>query len=150
MHKGLSRGCSIIATFDDGKVIKLKGNPDQDITDGFLCSNTSKYPKNVQYSPKRILYPLKKVEGSWKRISWEEALDLVVSKLEDIVAAHGTNAVLYYQGFGSRTALKMLNRRFFNLFGGVSTLYGTVCGGIGQAGQEMDLGTRISHEHRSP
>jgi anaerobic selenocysteine-containing dehydrogenase len=140
-------GCSIIATTHNGKIIKLKGNPDHDITDGFLCPNTSKYLKNVHHSPKRILHPLKKVDGTWKRISWDEALDLVVSKLEDTIAAHGTNAILYYQGFGSRTALKMLNRRFFNLLGGVSTLYGTVCGGIGQAGQEMDLGTRISHDH---
>jgi len=141
-------GCSIIVTTHNGKIIKLKGNPDHDITDGFLCPNTSKYLKNVHHSPKRILHPLKKVDGSWKRISWDEAFDIMVSKLGDTIKTYGNNSVLYYQGFGSRTALKMLNRRFFNLFGGVSTLYGTVCGGIGQAGQEMDLGTRISHDHR--
>lgn len=140
-------GCSIIATVLDGKIIKLKGNPDHDITDGFLCPNTSKYLENVQYSSKRVLHPLKKVKGNWKRISWEEAFDILVSKLQDTIKKHGTESILYYQGFGSRTALKILNRRFFNLLGGVSTLYGTVCGGTGQAGQEMDLGTRISHDH---
>lgn len=140
-------GCSIIATVRDGKIVKLKGNPDHDITDGFLCPNTAKYLENVHYSHKRVLHPLKREDGDWKRISWDEAFDIMVSKLGDTIKSHGKNSVLYYQGFGSRTALKILNRRFFNLLGGVSTLYGTVCGGIGQAGQEMDLGMRISHDH---
>ncbi|SCG86481.1 molybdopterin-dependent oxidoreductase [Methanobacterium congolense] len=140
-------GCSIIATVQDGKITKLKGNPDHDITDGFLCPNTSKYLENVQYNSKRVLHPLKKVNGAWKRISWDEAFDIMVSRLRYTIKKHGTESILYYQGFGSRTALKILNRRFFNLLGGVSTIYGTVCGGIGQAGQEMDLGRRISHDH---
>jgi anaerobic selenocysteine-containing dehydrogenase len=144
-------GCSIIARIkkdgDGEKILKLSGNPDHDITDGFLCPNTSRYLKDVFYSPKRVLHPLKKEDGNWKRISWDEALNIAASKLSETIKRYGSSAILYYQGFGSRTALKILNRRFFNLLGGVSTLQGTICGGIGQAGQDMDFGTRISHDH---
>jgi anaerobic selenocysteine-containing dehydrogenase len=59
---------------------------------------------------------------------------------------YGSQSILYYQGYGARTALRIMNRRFFNLLGGVSTLYGSICGGTGQAGQEMDMGERISHD----
>lgn len=138
--------CSIIAHVKDGKIIKLQGNKEHEFTGGFLCRNTRNYLKDRFYGPKRILYPLKKENRNWKRISWDEALDIAADKLKTTKEEHGSTSIFYYQGFGARTALRILNRRFFNLFGGVSTLYGTVCGGIGQAGQELDLGERISHD----
>jgi anaerobic selenocysteine-containing dehydrogenase len=138
--------CSIIATANDGEIISLKGNPDHAYTKGFLCPSTSKFLKERFYNPKRILHPLIKKNGEWERISWDEALQIAADKLSNALDSHGPESILYYQGFGARTALRILNRRFFNLLGGASTLYGTVCGGTGQAGQEMDLGERISHD----
>lgn len=138
--------CSIIAHVENGKIVKLQGNKEHKFTSGFLCRNTRNYLKDRFYSSKRILHPLKKENGEWKKISWDEALDIAADKLKTTKEEHGSTSIFYYQGFGARTALRILNRRFFNLFGGVSILYGTVCGGIGQAGQELDLGERISHD----
>jgi len=138
--------CSIIACVEKGKIASLKGNPDHPYTQGFLCPITAKYLQKRHYNSQRVLNPLLKVENQWKKISWNQALDIVAEKLSKNVKDYGSESILYYQGFGARTALRILNKRFFNLLGGVSTLYGTVCGGIGQAGQEMDMGTRISHD----
>lgn len=138
--------CSIIAHVENDKVVKLTGNKKHEFTAGFLCRNTRNYLKDRFYSSKRILNPLKKENGEWKKISWDEALDIAADKLKTTKEEYGSTSIFYYQGFGARTALRILNRRFFNLFGGVSTLYGTVCGGIGQAGHELDLGERISHD----
>lgn len=138
-------GCSLIAEFEDDKITKLRGNPDHEITQGFICPNTSHYLEDIFYSPNRILHPLLKVDGVWERIEWNRAINILASKIKKL--SKGKNSsILYYQGFGSRTALKLLNKRFFNLLGGVTTTSGTVCGGIGQAGQEMDFGVRISHD----
>ena len=84
--------------------------------------------------------------GVWTNIEWDKALEILAERISDLVEEHGSDSIFYYQGFGSRTALKLVNKRFFNLLGGVSTLSGTICGGIGQAGQEMDLGARLSHD----
>lgn len=138
--------CSIIAHVEDGKIVKLQGNKEHEFTSGFLCRNTRNYLKDRFYSPKRVIHPLLKENGEWKKISWDEALDIAADKLKTAKEEHGSTSIFYYQGFGARTALRILNRRFFNLFGGVSTLYGTVCGGIGQAGQELDMGERVSHD----
>jgi anaerobic selenocysteine-containing dehydrogenase len=138
--------CSIIAGIENGKVVSLKGNPDHPYTQGFLCPSTAKYLQERHYNSQRVLNPLLKVEGRWKKISWNQALDIIAEKLLKNVKEYGSESILYYQGFGARTALRILNKRFFNLLGGVSTLYGTVCGGIGQSGQEIDMGTRISHD----
>jgi len=139
-------GCSIIAEVEGNKIFKLKGNPDHDVTKGFLCSNASKYLEDVFYSPQRVLYPLIREDGVWTKIEWDKALEILAERISEHVEEHGSDSIFYYQGFGSRTALKLVNKRFFNLLGGVSTLSGTICGGIGQAGQEMDLGTRLSHD----
>ena len=138
--------CSIVATVDEGQITSLKGNPDHAYTQGFLCPSTSKFLQDRFYNPQRILNPLIKKNGEWEKISWEEALKIAANKISETIQEHGVESILYYQGFGARTALRILNRRFFNLLGGASTLYGTVCGGTGQAGQEMDLGERISHD----
>lgn len=138
--------CSVIAHVEEDKVVKLTGNKEHEFTAGILCGSTKNYLKNRFYSPKRILNPLKKVNGEWERITWDEALDIAAEILNEAKNKYGSTSILYYQGFGARTALRILNRRFFNAFGGVSTIYGTVCGGIGQAGQELDLGERISHD----
>lgn len=138
-------GCSLIAESEEDKITKLRGNPDHEITQGFICPNTSRYLDDIFYSPNRILHPLIKVDGGWERIEWNRALDILASKIKKLRKGR-SSSILYYQGFGSRTALKLLNKRFFNLLGGVTTTSGTVCGGIGQAGQEMDFGVRISHD----
>lgn len=138
--------CSIIAQVEEGKVIKLRGNPDHDVTAGFLCKTTAHYLENYLYSDKRILHPLLKVDGDWKRINWDEALDIAASKISKVIKTHGSQSILYYQGFGARTALQSMNKRFFNLLGGVTTTYGTVCGGIGHAAMTMDFGEKKSND----
>ena len=57
------------------------------------------------------------------------SLDILSEKLLECVDEYGSESIVYYQGFGVRTALRLINRRFFNLLGGVTTLRGTLCGG---------------------
>lgn len=141
--------CSIIAQVENGEIKKLRGNPEHEITSGFICKNTRHYLKERFYSPKRILHPLKKENGEWVQIKWDEALEIAANKIRVASKKYGSQSILYYQGYGARTALRILNRRFFNLLGGVSTLYGSICGGTGQAGQKRDMGVRLSHDPMS-
>jgi anaerobic selenocysteine-containing dehydrogenase len=94
------------------------------------------------------MFPLRKVAGDFRRVPWNTILDEIAERIKDVCDTYGPQSILYYQGFGERTALKLLNRRFFNLLGPVTFLKGTVCGGTGQASQDMDFGNRISHDFR--
>ncbi|MCL4371546.1 MAG: molybdopterin-dependent oxidoreductase [Chloroflexi bacterium] len=138
-------GCSILATVRDGRLVALKGNPDHPVTRGFLCRRSRDYVRRV-YSPNRILHPMKRVDGGWERVSWDEALDLAAGKIAEYRDRYGTLSLMHYQDNGSMAALKMLNARFFNLLGGVTAASGTLCGGAGIAGQTMDFGYRTAHE----
>lgn len=137
--------CGLVATVENGRLIKLQGDPGHPLTAGVACHKTAKYIKRV-YSPERITHPMRKVDGIWLRATWDEVLDLIADKLKAVVEESGPEAVLYYQGYGERTALKLLNKYFFNLLGGATTLRGSLCGGAGQGAQNLDLGNRVSHD----
>ena len=137
--------CGLIAFVKNGRLKALKGNPEHPYTRGSVCHKAAGFVRRI-YSPERVLSPLRRINGRWHEISWDEALDEIADRMKAIRGEFGPEAILYYQGYGERTALKLLNRRFFNHFGGVSTTYGSLCGGTGQAAQDLDLGRRISHD----
>ncbi|AFA47472.1 molybdopterin-containing oxidoreductase family protein [Acetobacterium woodii] len=139
--------CGLLAQVKDGKVIKLVGNKAHPINQGRSCIKCSHFIERV-YHQERVLHPLKKINGQFEQISWEEALDEIAARMKTICREKSPEAILYYQGFGERSALKLINRRFFNLLGNTTITKGTICGGAGQGSQDLDFGNRISHDVR--
>ncbi len=137
--------CGLVATVQNGRLMRLAGSPDHPLTRGKACHKTLKYIDRV-YSKERITTPMIRDASGWRAVSWDRALDRIADTMKTIRDEDGPEAILYYQGYGERTALKLLNKYFFNLLGGVTTLRGSLCGGTGQASQNLDLGTRISHD----
>lgn len=137
--------CGLVASVEDGVLVRLTGSAEHPLTSGLSCHKTARYVKRV-YSPERIIHPMQRIGTEWQQISWDTALDIIAEKIKTICAEDGPEAILYYQGYGERTALKLLNKYFFNLLGGVTTPRGSLCGGTGQASQNMDFGRRISHD----
>jgi len=137
--------CGLVATVEHGKITSLKGSPAHPYTKGVACHKTRKFIERV-YSPERITRPMLRDASGWHKVSWDTALDTVAECIQKICAEDGPEAILYYQGYGERTALKLLNSYFFNLLGGVTTLRGTLCSGTGMAAQNLDMGHRISHD----
>ena len=72
--------CGIIGYREDGRIVKIEGNPHNPNNRGMVCAKSQAGPNQV-YDPDRLLHPLVRVgrrgEGRWKRISTKEALDLV-------------------------------------------------------------------------
>jgi anaerobic selenocysteine-containing dehydrogenase len=138
--------CGLIATVSAGKVTDLRGNPAHSLTKGFACRKCADFVRRGESSD-RVLTPLRRTRGGgWSRVSWKEALDEVAGRMAELRETDGPEAILAYRGFAQRTALKLLNDRFFNLFGGVTGTYGTLCGGTGEAAQTLDFGRRVSHD----
>lgn len=141
--------CSMLVTVKDGKAISLKGNPDHPITKGFLCGKVSRYIERT-YHPTRLLHPLKRVgakgEGRFQKISWQEAIDTVASKLGSIIdSPFGPQSILPYSYAGTMGRLQgsSIDRRFFHRIG-ASLLERTICATAGVAGSQMTLGARAA------
>ena len=72
--------CGIDVHVEDGKIVRVEGMAEHPYSEGFICVKGRSIPEYV-YSPARIEHPMRKVDGQWQRIGWEEALDTVAGKL---------------------------------------------------------------------
>ncbi len=107
-------GCGVIVHVKDGKAVKVEGDPESPISRGSLCSKGLSILQ-LAYHPERILHPLKKVDGNWKRVSWNEALDITVENLNRVIKEYGPESVVIGQGTGRDYESHLY--RFANLLG---------------------------------
>jgi anaerobic selenocysteine-containing dehydrogenase len=140
----------MLVTVEDGKATRLRGNPEHPITRGFLCGKVAQY-LDREYSPERLLYPQKRIgakgAGRFARISWDEALDEIASRLRGIAAEFGPEAILPYSYAGTMGLLNGsgMDRRFFHRLG-ASRLDRTICSSAGGVGMTQALGIRYGTE----
>lgn len=137
--------CGMLAEVKDGRIIRLKGNPEHGHTKGFLCQKGYKYLNRV-YSSNRILSPLKRSNDGWKRISWDEALNTIAEKIRFFLEVYGNGSIMHFQRSASWGASKHLVRRLFNLIGGVTGTKGSLCAGSVMAAQQSDMGARLGND----
>jgi anaerobic selenocysteine-containing dehydrogenase len=104
----------VIAHVKDGKVIKVEGDPASPISRGTMCTKGLAITQ-LAYHPERILYPMKKGDKGWERISWDEALDTICAKFEKVVQEHGPESIVVGQGTGRDYESHLY--RFANLLG---------------------------------
>jgi anaerobic selenocysteine-containing dehydrogenase len=137
--------CGVLVTIDEtGRATKLRGDPDHPVTRGFLCGKVAKYLDRV-YAPDRLLYPMRRRAGvpktslpqnreseAFERITWDEALDTVATRLAAIAREHGPESILPYSYAGTIGLLGYgsMDRRFFHRFG-ASQLDRTICSETG-------------------
>ncbi|WP_077215218.1 molybdopterin-dependent oxidoreductase [Bacillus dakarensis] len=136
--------CGFKVEVENGKVSKIDGNPDHPITKGKICGRGRMLAERTN-SPDRLQFPLKKLDGEFKRISWEQALDEISNKLYQYKNEFGSTSVLHSHDYANGGLLKNLDQRFFNCFGGVTELIGSICWGSGIEAQSWDFGDANSH-----
>jgi thiosulfate reductase/polysulfide reductase chain A len=104
--------CGLRAKVQDGRVYKLEGNPDHPHSLGKLCPR-GQSGLMAAYDPDRILYPLIRAgdrgSGLFRRASWEEALDYVAAKMQQIKQESGPEAMVF------STTHNMAQTQFENL-----------------------------------
>jgi anaerobic selenocysteine-containing dehydrogenase len=123
--------CSLIASVEDGRIVRVQGDPDHPYTAGFACGKVNRDADLVN-SPERIATPLKRTgakgSGQFKPITWDEALDEITTKWKAIIAESGPQALLGYaysahQGLMNRGLVNGL----FHALGSSRLQAGTVC-----------------------
>jgi len=94
--------CGVLATIEDGRLTKVTADPEH--PNGCICVKGTAAPEIV-YSPDRLQYPMVRTRPKgerapgWVRISWDQAMALVASRLLDLKSRYGPEAVV----FGSAT-----------------------------------------------
>lgn len=138
--------CALHVTVENGVAIKVQGDADHPTTKGVLCTKVSRYTERT-YHPDRLLHPLKRVgpkgSGEFVRVSWDEALDEIATRL-GAIAAREPEAILPYSYAGTMGFVQgeSMAARFFNKIG-ASDLDRTICASAGAAGLRYTYGAGV-------
>ena len=137
--------CAMRVTVEDGRAVKVQGDPDHPPTHGSLCTKVSRYTER-SYHPERVLTPLKRVgvkgSGQFAPVGWDEALSDITARLQAI-AARDPQAILPYSYAGTMGLVQGdgMSARFFHKLG-ASLLDRTICSSAGGEALAATYGAR--------
>ncbi len=110
--------CGVIVEVKDGRLTKVKGDPDHPHSHGYTCPK-GRAAAEMIYHPQRITKPLVKVGGKsstrFEETSWDNALDIVASRLLESREKWGAESVVF--GTGTTRGMAPYLNRFLTLFG---------------------------------
>ena len=111
---------AIVCYVEDGKLVKIEGNPESIRNRGKICAK-GQAGVNQVYDPDRILHPMKRVgkrgEGKWKRISWNEALDELTGRLKKLLDRGHPEKFMFHYGRMKGSDGKIIKDNFLPAFG---------------------------------
>jgi anaerobic selenocysteine-containing dehydrogenase len=130
--------CGMLVDVEEGRLVDVRGDPDNPDSRGFLCVR-GHAAREIIDNPKRLLTPLireRRADDAWRRASWDEALDLIASRMQaagreavGLWAGHG----LFANNYGTRVGSHLL-RRFANVWGCQWWNPTMICWGLGAFG----------------
>ena len=138
-------------TVEDGRVVRIQGDPGHAATQGVLCTKVSRYAERT-YHTERLQHPLKRVgpkgRGEFVRVSWDEALGDIAARLA-AVAARDPQAILPYSYAGTMGLVQgeAMAARFFHKLG-ASLLDRTICSVAGGEALAATYGGKVGMHTR--
>ncbi|MBI4284391.1 MAG: molybdopterin-dependent oxidoreductase [Chloroflexi bacterium] len=111
--------CGMNVHIKDGRAVKVEGMPEHPINKGRLCPKGASLIDYV-YSPDRLAYPMKRRNGKLERITWEEALDIIATRLSETKERYGPKGLAVCQGMSllmHGAATYSFIRRFTDVYG---------------------------------
>ena len=150
--KKLSHGCTLdchdcckFNVYTKGNnVVKIEGDKNHPYTKGFICKKGMAHLDRLNHKD-RIKTPMLKVDGVWKEISFDKAIEIMAEKLTYYKEKYTSKSVMHYDQYGSGSVLKYIGDIFFNFYGGVSRHKGGPCWSAGMHAQKYDFGVAKSH-----
>ena len=138
----------MLVTVENGRAVRVAGDPDHPVTQGFLCAKVNRYIERT-YHEDRLTSPLRRVgakgSGQFEPISWPDALDEIAARLGAIAGSElGPQAILPYSYAGTMGLVQgsSMDHRFFHLLG-ASRLDRTICSMAGTIGMRMTVGANV-------
>src|SRR6201981_4273435 len=72
--------CGVLITVENGRAVRIQGDPGHPVTRGFLCAKVAKYLDRV-YSPERVLYPMRRTKPKGSTSPREGPFDCAQGRL---------------------------------------------------------------------
>ena len=126
----------------DGKVVDIRGMPEFPLNMGRACVKALA-AKDVLYHPDRLRHPLKRAGGTWRRISWDEALDTISAYLKKLKRQYGAHSLSYISGVLEMSTVDPFITRFMNVYGSPNAgSHSELCVGPKRIADKVTFGAR--------
>ncbi len=89
--------CGLEVRLEDGEIAWVRGHADDPLSRGHICPKAVAL-QDIHADPDRLRRPVRKVDGEWQEIGWDEAIDLVATELVRAQHDHGPDALAVYLG----------------------------------------------------
>jgi len=89
--------CGVLVEVEGRAILSIKGNPDHVLSRGHICPKATAIA-DLQDDPDRLHKPVKKVNGEWQEIGWQQAFSEIAARLLDL------------KGQGAKPAMYMASR----------------------------------------
>ncbi|MHA1481316.1 MAG: molybdopterin-dependent oxidoreductase [Candidatus Thorarchaeota archaeon] len=139
--------CAYIIHVEEGKVVRLEGDENHPYTLGRCCPKGYGHVLRTN-SEDRLLYPMRRqVDGSFERISWDDALNEIASRIDEARKTYGPESIGVYSGSGNDGMAPRYAARFCNVLG-TRLIPGIVeiCFEGAYEGARFNVGTFPPHE----
>ena len=136
--------CSLLAHVENGRVVRIEGDPAQPFTAGFACGKVNRDTELV-HSPERLTTPLRRTgpkgSGQFAPMTWDAALDEIVATWQRAMAESGPLALLGYAYSSHQGQINRgLTNGLFHALGCSRLRGGTVCDSCADAAWEHTVG----------
>ena len=141
--------CGLIVSVENNRVVSVRGNKDHAFTRGTLCPKMAHYER-VVHSPLRLQYPMKRVgkkgigEDQYVRISWDEALDIIINNFKDTISTYGSESILRYSYAGTMGVIQSPAADYFFRRIGATDQDRGICSPAKQAGFRSVYGDTLA------
>jgi len=123
--------CSLAVEVCGSEVRAIRGTTTHPLTAGFICTKVSRFAQRV-HGPDRILFPQRRIgrkgEGKFERITWDEAIAEITSRIKKARSEFGGESILPFNYGGSNGLLThgCVDAHYFRRLG-ASRLARTLC-----------------------
>jgi anaerobic selenocysteine-containing dehydrogenase len=123
--------CTLHVTLRGGRITRINGSEQNEITRGYICAKVRRFQDRV-YGDDRLLHPAvrsgPKGAGALRRVQWDDALDLIRTRIHDVRDTFGAESILplCYGGSNGLLTQDSTDATFFRRLG-ASRLLRTVC-----------------------
>ncbi|MDW7745136.1 molybdopterin-dependent oxidoreductase [Halomonas sp.] len=111
-----SVGCGVYAEVQEGIWTKQEPAFDHPINRGAHCAKGASLRQHG-HSSRRLKYPMKLVGGEWQRLSWEDAIEEIGSKVLELTEQHGPDSIYWLGSAKFNNEQAYLMRKFAALAG---------------------------------
>lgn len=141
-----------VEKIDDHTIGRVYG-ADNSYTAGVVCAKVARYAERIHH-PDRLSQPLRRLNskfdtrGEFETVSWDTALDIVASRLQDVISEHGAEAVWPYHYAGTMGLVQRDSINAFRNCLGTSQQQSTFCTTLADAGWIAGVGAKRGSDSR--